>query len=155
MSSGFEGHWDPVEAERIERIQESWTEFLGQSLSTLRFGLCILVRACLYSGGNDAHFQPVISLVMLWIQELPLLHLSSLRLVLGKGCWLWPEHLHLGSIPQQRMCDAHGQQFFCSTCLNPDFLVTDPWNLGRRKALVLCPRHCGGWVRPTVGSQRP
>lgn len=60
----------------------------------------MLMRACLYAGGHDAHFQPVVSSLALWIQELFLLCLSSHRLVLGKGCWPWPEYLYLGSSPQ-------------------------------------------------------
>lgn len=49
--------------------------------------MCVLIRACLYAGSNDAPFQPVVSLVALWIQELFLLYLSSPRLVLEKGSW--------------------------------------------------------------------
>lgn len=38
-----------METKHIERIQESWTEFLGWSLSTLGFGLCILVRVFVHA----------------------------------------------------------------------------------------------------------
>ena len=102
--------------------------------------------AFLYPGDSGVHFQPVVSCIM-GTGTVPSPFCIP-QTDLGKEHWPWPELLGNSPINQGVRCPWPA--ILWSTCLNPDFVVTDPWALGRRKALVLCPSHCGGWVKPTV-----